>query len=295
MTEYRDYKYQIFTDATSDLSDELLDGLPHLEVIPMTLEIGGREYIYGLQGDISVEEFYRLQRAGNFASTSQINPSVFTDYFEPYLKQGKDVLYLCFSSGLSGTLQSAQISMKELREKYPERIIICVDTLCASVGEALLVREALKRQSEGMGISELFRWVANHRLQVCHWFTVDTFDHLKHGGRVSAVSAAVGTVLQIKPLIHVDESGALKVVEKPRGRKKAISSQLARMEQGWQPEISKSVVVGHGDSPEAAGMLMGEIALKFPEAEIYTADIGPIIGAHTGPGMLALIYMGNNR
>lgn len=295
MTEYRDYEYQIFTDATADLSEEMLDGLPHLEIIPMTLEIGGREYTYGPQGDISVDEFYRLQQAGNFASTSQINPSVFTEYFEPYLKQGKDILYLCFSSGLSGTLQSARMSMRELREKYPERTIVCVDTLCASVGEALLVHEVLKRQFQGMGMDEVFRWVVEHRIQVCHWFTVDTFDHLKHGGRVSAVSAAVGTVLQIKPLLHVDESGTLKVAEKPRGRKKAISSQLARMEQGWRPEISKTVVVGHGDSPDEARALMEAVALKFPEAEIYSADIGPIIGAHTGPGMLALIYVGDNR
>lgn len=287
--------YQIFTDATADLNLAMLTGLPPVEIIPMEVEISGGSYTCGPHEDISAEKFYELQKEGHFAATSQINPCTYFEYFEPCLRNGKDILYLCFTSGMSGTIQSALICIEELKEKYPDRTIICIDTLCASLGEGFLVREAARRQAEGFSIKELSEWVVEHRLQVCHWFTVDGFDHLKHGGRVSAAAAAVGTVLQIKPLLHVDDEGKLAVVEKPRGRKRAISSQIARMKQGWNPEIGKLVVVGHGACPEGAKQLKNAILSHFPDAEIVTADIGPVIGAHTGPGMLAVIYWGNNR
>ena len=287
--------YQIFTDATADLSGSLTAEMPSVKIIPMQVEIGGSEYTYGPSGNISVQEFYQLQRNGNFARTSQINPTVYFEHFEPYLRQGVDIIYLCFSSGMSGTIQSASLCMEELQHEYPERRIICIDTLCASVGEGFLVREAVRKQADGLTIDELADWIMEHRLEVCHWFTVDTFDHLRHGGRVSAAAAVVGAALQIKPLLHVDEQGCLQVKEKPRGRKKAIASQLNRMERGWTPKIGKLVVIGHGDNPAAAEQLRQAVVMRFPEAEIYVIDIGPIIGAHTGPGMLALIYWGNNR
>ncbi len=287
--------YQIFTDATADLSGDFMKGLPPVEIIPMKVEIGGQEYTYGLFGNIAVKDFYALQREGNFAVTSQINPTVYNGYFEPCLAQGKDILYLCFSSGMSGTIQTAQMCVRELQNRYPQRKIICIDTLCASVGEGFLVREASRKQAEGFTLDALARWVEVYRLKVCHWFTVDVFEHLRHGGRVSAASAAMGTVLHIKPLLHVDEQGKLAVMEKPRGRKKAVNMQLKRMEQGWMPEMGKSVLIGHGDCPEDARKLHQAVSMRFPEAEIYVADIGPVIGAHTGPGMLALIYWGNTR
>lgn len=287
--------YQIFTDATADLNAVMLSGLPHVEIIPMEVEIGGRTYTYGPHGNISVDAFYQLQKAGNFATTTQINPSTYLEYFEPCLRQGTDILYLCFTSGMSSTIQSAKLCMDELKEKYPDRTILCIDTLCASVGEGFLVREAARKQAEGLSLDQLAAWITEHRLQVCHWFTVDVFDHLRHGGRVSSAAATVGTVLQIKPLLHVDDSGKLAVVEKPRGRKRAISTQIARMEQGWTPDLGKSVVIGHGDCPDGAQQLKEAIVSHFPDAEVITSHIGPIIGAHTGPGMLAVIYWGNNR
>lgn len=287
--------YQIFTDATADLSPALLAGLPSVEIIPMQVEIGGTEYTYGTPEGISAKEFYQLQRVGNFATTSQINPTVYFQSFEPWLRRGTDILYFCFSSGLSGTYQSAILAIEELQQEYPERRIICIDTLGAAAGEGFLVREAAKKQMAGLTIDELAAWVMKNRLQVCHWFTVDTFTHLKHGGRVSATAAAMGTALQIKPLLHVDEQGKLQAVEKPRGRKKAIGAQLARMEQGWTPELGKLVLIGHADDPEAAAILKGRVLDKFPDAEIQVVDIGPIIGAHTGPGALTLFYWGNNR
>ena len=138
-------------------------------------------------------------------------------------------------------------------------------------------------------------WVEENRLKICHWFTVDSFDHLKHGGRISAAAAAVGTMLQIKPLLHVDDEGKLRVAEKPRGRKQAIRTQIAHMKEGWTPEMGRLVVIGHGDCPEDAEQLRQAVLREFPDADIRTAYIGPIIGAHTGPGMLALIYWGANR
>ena len=287
--------YQIFTDATADMSTDLLSRLPAVKIIPMKVEIDGCGYTYGPSGNISVQEFYQLQRSGNFARTSQINPNVYLEYFEPFLHQGIDILYLCFSSGMSGTIQSANLSINELRQEHPDRKIICMDTLCASVGEGFLVHEAARKQAEGLTIDELADWIIDHRMKVCHWFTVDTFDHLLHGGRVSSVAAVVGTALQIKPLLHVDEQGYLQVKGKPRGRNKAIASQLDKMEQGWTPEIGRLVVIGHGDSPVAAEQLRHSVASRFPDAEIYIAGIGPIIGAHTGPGVLVLIYWGSNR
>ena len=261
----------------------------------MQVEINGEQYTYGPYGNLPVPVFYELQRQGHFASTSQINPQTYHYYFNRALMQGMDVLYLGFSSGMSGCMQSAGITAEELKEKYPERKIICIDTLCASVGEGFLVLEAAARQAEGMEIEELAQWVRDNRLKVCHWFTVDTFEHLKHGGRVGAASAAVGTMLGIKPMLHVDGEGKLAVMEKPRGQRKAMDAQIKRMDAGWKPGLGQRVIIGHGDDLDKAKLLQEEVAKKFPDAQIQLAYIGPVIGAHTGPGMLALIYWGDNR
>ena len=288
--------YRIFTDATADLSDELLEGLPTLHIIPMQVTICGREYTYGPEGNIDLEFFYQLQRDGWFGMTSQINPDVYWQQFFPVLEQGEDVLYISFSSGMSGTIQSARITAEDLTEIFPQRKIVCLDSLCGSVGQALLVREALKKQAEGYSLKELVVWLEEHKKNVCHWFTVDQFEHLKHGGRVSGVAAAFGTVLQIKPMLRINDVGTLEVAEKPRGHRKAMNAQINRMKQGWIPqEMGNTVIIGHGDCPDRAEDLRYEVTKAFPEAEVYIADIGPIIGAHTGPGMLALIYWGNNR
>ena len=288
-------EYQIVTDATADISAEAMEGLPPVRVIPMELELGDREYAYGPGGTITAEEFYRLQRSGQFAQTSAISPAVYTEVFSSCLREGKDVLYLCFSSGLSSTIQSAQISIKELESQFPERKIICLDTLCASIGEGFLVREAARKQAEGLSMAELADWVLDHRLAVCHWFTVDSFTHLRHGGRVGTAAAALGTALQIKPLLRVDEDGALQVAGKPRGRKRAVAALLEQMEQGWTPEEGRFVLVGHGSSPDAAEEVREQVSKRFPAAEISIADIGPVIGSHTGPGMFALVFWGTTR
>ena len=261
--------YQIFTDATADFNEALFWGLPNLEIIPMEVLVGGGVYTYGPNGNLTVKQFYKMQRDGAFASTSQISPENYRASFEPFLKAGQDVLYLGFSSGMSGTMNSALICKQELEEEYPERKIFCVDTLCGSVGLALLVVEALKKQSKGMEIEELAMWAAANCLDVCHWFTVDTFEHLRHGGRVSNVAAIAGSVLNIKPLLHVDEDGKLKVVEKPRGHKAALKSTLAKMEAGWNAEKGTLVLVGHGDCPERAEECKEKILEQYPYADVH--------------------------
>lgn len=287
--------YRIITDATADLNEELLAGLPEVRIIPMHVEVGGKEYLFGPGGNITNEAFYGFLRAGEYATTSQINPEVYREHFEAILKEGMDVLYLCFSSGLSGTIQSALLAMESLKEEYPQRTLLCLDTLCAAVGEGLFVMEAARRQAMGMDIHELYTWLEAHRMNLCHWVTVDTFDHLKHGGRVSSASAAMGTLLGIKPLIHVDENGKLVAMGKPRGQKKALQALLSSMEQGWMPELSRQVIIGHGDSPEVAAELRQMVSQRFPEAEIFVAPIGPIIGAHTGPGVMTVFFWGNHH
>lgn len=287
--------YQIFTDATADLNTELTAGLPAVAVIPMQIQIGGQEYTFGRGENIDAKEFYRLQREGSFASTSQINPEVYIQYFEPFLRCGMDILYLCFSSGMSGTIQSANLGIRELQEKYPGQKIICIDTLCASLGEGFLVREALKRQAKGMELEELADWIESNKKRVCHWFTVDVFEHLRHGGRVSAMAATMGTILQIKPTIRVDDEGKLDVVEKCRGPKRALTVMLSHLEQDCCLPLGNTVVVGHGDCPGKAEELKTAVLEKFPEMQVIVAEIGPVIGAHTGPGMLALIFWGKNR
>ena len=288
-------RYQIYSDATADTCPSMREGLPPAEIIPMEVTLGDQPYTYGPGGGLTVEHFYAEQRAGKFATTSQINPLVYRNAFEKSLKEGKDVLYLCFSSGLSGTIERARLCMRELAAEYPGRKLACVDSLCASVGEGFLLCEALKKQAGGMGFDEMVAWLEESRLHVCHWFTVDTFDHLRHGGRVSGAVAMIGTALQIKPLLHVDGTGHLQVMGKPRGRRKAIETQLSLLRQGWTPARGKLVVVGHGDCPADAALLRDTILESYPDADVHIAPIGPIIGAHTGPDMLAIIYWGDNR
>ena len=284
-------EYQIFTDATSDLNEDL----ETVKIIPMNVEIGDKEYVYGPKGNISCSEFYGLQKQGKYASTSQINVLEYEKYFEEALKEGKDVLYISFSSGMSGTYQTACLCKNELEESYPDNRIICIDSLCAAVGEGLLIKEVDKKKREGMSMDELVDWVENNKMNLCHWFTVDNFDHLKHGGRVSAVAATLGKTLNIKPLLRVDEEGKLRVVKKIRGRHKAMAAQVECIVKTWSPEISKSVVIGHGDDLKAAEELKEYVENKLPDAEIYISDIGPIIGAHTGPGVMVLAFWGTGR
>ena len=287
--------YQIFADATADLIGPFAEELSSVKVIPMQVEICGKNYIYGPGGDLTIPAFYQMQREGNYASTSQINPTTYIRYFEPVIQQGEDILSFSFSSGMSSTYQSAQMAAQMLMEKYPERKILCVDTLGATLSEMVLIREAANLQKKGADMESVAAWVEENRLKVCVWFVVDTFEHLHHGGRVSTATAAVGTMLNIKPMLHIDAEGKLENTDKPRGRKKAMATLVSKMEQGWRPEYSNTVTIVHADCPEGAAELKHLVSQHFPDAEVEVGELGPVIGAHTGPGLLALVYWGNNR
>ena len=287
--------YQIITDATADLNAELMQE-SGLEMLPMDVEIEGKRYSYApVGGDLGEAEFYRALQAGKRASTSQINPLVYESCFERCWKAGMDVLDVCFTSGVSGTIMAAQTCMEELRERYPERKLICVDSLCASAGEGLLARRAAKMQREGHSLEETAAWLEENRLHVCHWFTVDDLQHLRRGGRISAATAIVGTALQVKPILRVDETGHLENVDKVRGRRRALSALVERFDETWAPELDGTVMLGHGACLEDAEFVAGQLRERHPGIEIDIVYMGPIIGAHTGPGTVALLYWGSKR
>lgn len=288
--------YRLITDATADLTRDMLNGLPEISIIPMEIFMDGTLYTYGADGTITTEQFYNELRKGKFSSTSQVNPTQYEELFIPILESGEDILYLCFTSGLSGMYQCAKQCAERLMKKYPQRKIVCIDTLCASLGEGFLVCEALSRQAEGYSLEKLAEWVISEREYVCQWFTVDTFEHLKHGGRVSGTAAIVGNILQIKPLLHVSAEGRLEVMDKTiRGRKRAITALCKKMQEGWTPDMGHRVWVGHGGCRETAEVLAKEIKKQLPDAEIHIAEVGSVIGSHTGPGILGLIFWGVSR
>ena len=287
--------YQIITDATVDLSLEMEKELD-ICIIPMEVEIDGQAFTFSpSEGNLSSKNFFTAMREGKKARTSQINPMVYREYFERYLSQGMDILYLCFSSGLSSSIQSARIAMKELAEAYPQRKLLCVDSLCASAGEGLFVYTAVMKKRKGMELLALHSWLEEHKLNLCHWFTVDDLQHLRRGGRISATTAVVGTALQIKPVLHVDDEGHLINMAKVRGRKKSLTALAEHMEEAWTPELDDTIFISQGDCPEDAAYLSDAIRRFAPDAKITVFDMGPIIGAHAGPGVVALFFWGSKR
>lgn len=286
--------YQIITDATADMSLEMFsDDYPL--VIPMPVMVDDKTYNYdGITG-LTPKEFYRLQKEANRTSTSQITPFQYTEAFEKVLKEGNDILYIGFTSGLSKTMESAYLAVESLKEQYPNRKIICIDSLCACAGEGLLVSEACRLKREGKSMEEVASWVEENKRKVCHWFTVDDLDHLQKGGRISKAAASIGNLLHIKVLLHVSLDGKLEIKEKIRGGKKAMQSQLSHIKEGFDPNISPYIVVADGNNDEGKEKLIEMVKEALPEAKIYRAEVGPVIGAHTGNGMLCLIYFGNNR
>ena len=287
--------FKIATDSCCNLPEDIIDDLD-LTIFPLVFMIGEEQHQSYLKGEVTdLQQFYTHMREGKVFTTSLPNLKDAEADLKAIFESGNDVLYLGFSSALSGTYEAINLLGNDLVKNYPDRTFIAIDTLAASLGQGLLVYYAAKMRAEGKTIDEVASWVRENLLHMCHWFTVDTFDHLRHGGRVSGAVAMLGTALQIKPLLHVDETGHLQVMGKPRGRRKAIETQLSLMRQGWTSERGRMVAVGHGDCPADAEMLKQAILQNFPDADVHIAPIGPIIGAHTGPDMLAVIYWGDNR
>ncbi len=285
--------YRIFTDATSDLPAKFAEQL-HVTVLPMGFTMEEKEYFYiPGRSDMPIEHFFAKMRAGIAVSTAQVNTFTFIEAFEPVLQAGEDVLYIGFSSKLSGTVQSAFGAAEELNAKYPERKIIVIDSCSASLGEGLLVYYAAKQQN--LSIDELAKWVEEAKLHFAHWFTVDDLVYLKRGGRISGATAAIATILNIKPVMHVDNEGYLVAVEKVQGRKKSLRSLFEHMENTLDQAATHTVFIGHCDAVSDAEFVASLVHEKYPDIMVHIDDIGTSIGAHSGPGTIALFFVASER
>ena len=286
--------YVLFTDSATDLSVELIQQM-QVEVVPLSVTVAGMEYKnYPDNRDISPKEFYDLLRSGQMATTSQVNQADWAEAFESALKEGKDVLCLAFSSGLSGTCQAAVLAAEELREKYPQNTIEVVDTLQASMGEGLVVYHAARLKQQGYTLPQLARWLEENKQSICAWFTVDDLMFLKRGGRVSGAAALAGTLLGIKPVLHVDAVGHLVPMEKVRGRRASLDALVKRFAQSQVDKSQQVVFLSHSDCREDCDYVANKIRAMGVE-NIHISNIGPVIGAHTGPGAVALFFSGDVR
>lgn len=242
-------------------------------------------------------EFYGKMRAGSMPTTAQVNPEEARLLFEPYLKEGKDILHIAFSSGLSGTYNSCRIAVEELREEYPDRIITIIDSLAASLGQGLLVYLTQKLKEEGADMQTAAEWAENHRKNIVHLFTVDDLNHLYRGGRVSKTTAVLGGMLNIKPILHVDDEGKLIPIGKVRGRKKSILELTSLMDEklGSCKDTCDTIFISHGDCLEDAEFLAEKIKERYQIKTEIVNYVGAVIGAHSGPGTLALFFVGDLR
>ncbi|NMA06111.1 MAG: DegV family protein [Ruminococcaceae bacterium] len=288
-------KYMIFTESTTDLGNDMIKSLD-IQVIPLTFTIGGVDHKEMVEeGEMTYSKFYKRLRNGEMSSTSQVNVSGFEDAFSPFLEDGYDILHLAFSSGLSGTCDSAKLAAEKLGKKYPERKIIVIDTLAASLGQGLLVWHAVQMKNEGSTIEKTADWVEKNKLNLAHWFTVDDLVFLKRGGRLSGAVALIGTVLGIKPVLHVDNDGHLINVSKIRGRKNSLNALVNKLgETGIKPK-NQMIFVSHGDCIEDAEYVAKEVKRKFGTSKLYINFIGPVIGSHSGPGTVALFFLAEKR
>ena len=283
--------YQIITDSCCDFTRQQYDA-QNVICVPLSVVYKGESHS-NFSDPAAVKAFYDELRTGVTATTSAVNPDGWAAAMEEALKNGRDVLVIAFSSGLSTTYQSAVIAAKELREGYPDRKIYVVDSLCAALGQGLLVHYACKKRDEGLTIDALRDWVEENKLHVCHWVTVDDLSHLKRGGRISATTAMVGTMLNIKPIIHVDNDGHLINCAKVRGRKAAMELLAGKL--GETCTDFDTAFIAHGDCPEDAAALEALIREKHGVKHVITGYVGPVIGAHTGPGVLVVFFLGKHR
>ena len=284
--------FQIITDSCCDFPTPMYGQLG-LTFVPLTVEFRGNTF--DDKNDDTLKDMYQGLRAGEVAKTSAVNPSRWSQAMEKALAAGKDVLMLAFSSGLSTTYQSAVIAAEELKDAYPDRKIQVIDTLCASMGQGLLVWYACKKRDEGLSLDEVAQWVLDNRLHLCHWFTVDDLMYLKRGGRISAATALVGTMLQIKPLLHVDDEGHLINMTKTRGRKAAIDAMVKKAQELGAGYDNSTMFISHGDCLSDAEYLSRQLKEKCGVKDVVISYVGAVIGSHSGPGTLALFFLGSHR
>lgn len=287
-------EYVITTDNTADLPYSYYKQ-HDIEYMYLTYQMEGETY--GKQDEMEFKDFYERMRKGSMPTTSQVNSEEAKEVLRPLLIQGKDILHLAFSSGLSGSYNSVRMAAEELREEFPDRKIVVIDSLCASLGEGLFVDKAVEMKEEGKSLEENAAWLEEHKLNFCHVFTVDNLFHLHRGGRVSKVAAVVGTMISLKPLLYVDNEGHLIPLKNVRGRRKSLSGLVTMMEErigDWKDKNTK-IFISHGDCQEDAEYVARLVKEKFGYETFLINTIGATIGAHAGPGTVALFFLGEYR
>lgn len=287
--------YYIVTDSSTDMPQSWVEAQHDFHIVSLSCTINGVSSVPGTS-EVAKKETYRQLRSGVVIKTSAVNTATWEECFQKLLDEGQDVLCITFSSGLSGTYAAAADAAKELAPKYPNQKIIVIDSRCASAGEGLLVHYALQNREQGMSIEENAKWVKEHIQHLIHWFTVDDLMFLFRGGRVSKTAAWAGTLLNIKPVLHVDDEGHLIPMEKVRGRKKSLNALIDHMEKSANKPISDQMVfITHGDCIEDAEYVAAKIKERFGVKEVVINYVDPVIGAHSGPGTMALFFLADKR
>lgn len=289
-----DLGFMITTDTCCDLPESYIKE-NGLDLVTLYYNMNGT--VYGKEVELEVKEFYDRMRAGEMPTTMAANPEELQAMFESYLKEGRDILHLAFSSELSSSYNNAAIVARELNEQYTENKVIVIDTLSASLGQGLIVYKAVQLRDEGKTIDETAAWVEENKLHFCHQFTVDDLNHLYRGGRVSKLTAVAGTLIHVKPILHVSDEGKLIPIGKVRGRKKSLAALVDNMERtiGSYRDKNDIVFISHGDALEDAEYVAGLVRERFGIENFLINPVSPTIGAHSGPGTIALFYMGDRR
>lgn len=286
--------YLITTDNMGDLPEEYIEE-HRIPTMSLTYLLDGQTY--NAENSLPYQEFYRKMREGRMPTTSQVNPAEAKERLKDFLKINRNIIHIAFSGGLSGTCNSVRIAAQELQEEMPDCRITVVDSLAASMGEGLLVYRALEQQAAGLDYDEMVRWLGENKLHICHYFTVDDLFHLYRGGRVSKVAAMVGTMINLKPVLHVDNEGHLIPLSKVRGRRKSLTALVDYMEQkiGSYRDKNDIVFISHGDCYEDALFVQEQVKKRFGIQKFMISPIGPTIGAHSGPGTVAVFFLGDER
>lgn len=287
-------KFVITTDNMSDLPKAYYE---EHQIPYMSLSYTMDGVTYRRENELPCGEFYNKMREGSMPTTSQVNPEDAKALWKPLAEEGYDILHIAFSSGLSGSYNSCRIASEDMREEYPERKFVVVDSLCASLGEGLLVHLAVELRDQGKSMDEITDWLESQKKHLCHMFTVDDLHHLHRGGRVSKMTAIIGTMINIKPVLHVDDEGHLIAVDKVRGRKRSLITLVNMMEERLKDYKGKKsdVFISHGDCLEDAQFVAKLVKERFGVEDILINPVGSTIGAHSGPGTVALFFMGSYR
>lgn len=289
-----DRKFVIVSDSSTDMPESYFTE-HDIELVKLGVEINGEIYEGASGRDIPIKQFYQKIREGAMPTTSQVTLEQAKEHIEKHVKTGNDVLVIAFSSGLSGTANSFSVAAKELASVYPKSKILVVDSLCASMGEGLFLDYVIKKADTGASLEETYAYAEDLKLHICHYFTADDLFHLKRGGRVSASTAIVGTILKIKPVMHVDDEGHLIAIGKAMGRKRSLRDLVEHMDKLQIMEADEPVFISHSDCEEEANALAAYIQERFRVKTVFVNYIGPVIGAHTGIGTIAIFFRGKNR